>query len=211
MNHELIGKVLEYDYGNDKYEIEFKSENELRWAGIAGEEKGQSGNEKYLIHQYSTLKFFVSWIETNGMFVAQHIDLGRNIVNTFLIIDKEIITLYGTINEKNATDKISLNQVPALETGDIGLMGKVLKYDYDEIVYQVTFKTETILNWNSGEVQADETYYVQKIDENKCFVSWVEVDGSIVGQIVDLKEKMVTTALYEKDEHMVFLGTIEEL
>ena len=96
---QLKGKVLKYDYGDDVYRLNFISENQLHWKCLKGDEKGAKANETYATQQLNDHTFFVSWIEENGLGVSQVLNLKKNTVNTFLKIDKEIITLTGTIQE----------------------------------------------------------------------------------------------------------------
>ncbi|MGS2765169.1 phenolic acid decarboxylase [Sinomicrobium sp. M5D2P9] len=95
----LSGKTLEYNYGDNVYEVNFKPENQLHWKCVKGEEKGREADETYSMHRLNSYTFFISWIEQDGLGVSQVINLKDNTVNSFLRIDKEIIPLTGTIRE----------------------------------------------------------------------------------------------------------------
>ncbi len=95
----LEGKTLEYNYGNTIYQVSFKSSNQLHWKCIKGDELGQEADETYFTHRLNSYSFFISWVEANDIGVSQVINLNENVVNCFLKIDKEVISLSGTIKE----------------------------------------------------------------------------------------------------------------
>lgn len=95
----LVGKTLEYNYGNTVYEVSFKSNNQLHWKCTKGDELGQEADEIYFTHRLSNHTLFISWIESNGLGVSQVLNLKENVVDCFLKIDKEVISLSGKIQE----------------------------------------------------------------------------------------------------------------
>ncbi len=95
----LIGKKLQYDYGQNVFEITFISENKLHWKCIEGEYKGQEATENYKIQKLSKHRFFVSWVEKDGISVSQVVNLKNKNINTFMVVDKEIYTMNGTLKE----------------------------------------------------------------------------------------------------------------
>lgn len=204
----LAGTTLVYDYGNDGYEVTFKSENLLHWRGIRGEEKGMEDDETYIIHHFDDQHFFVSWVETSGAFVAQYINLAEQKVNTYLVIDEEVIKLYGHIKDKNSKQPLESEVLLELNTDSKPLVGKNLIYNYDADIYHVAFKSESTLNWRIEDVQADEVFYNQLLDENKYFLIWVEDNGSLVSQVLNLNNMNVVTVLVENGKHHLLEGVI---
>ncbi|MCX2680071.1 MoaF N-terminal domain-containing protein [Galbibacter sp. EGI 63066] len=95
----LSGKILEYNYGDYVYKVNFKSENKLHWKCIKGDEKGKEADETYSTQRLNNYTFFISWVEQDGLGVSEVINLKDNTVNCFLKIDKEIIPLIGKIRE----------------------------------------------------------------------------------------------------------------
>lgn len=95
----LSGKNFEYNYGNFIYEVNFKSETELHWKCIKGDDKGNEANENYHTFRLNNSTLFISWVEKDGLGVSQVLNLEDKSVKTFLKIDKEIIPLTGTIRE----------------------------------------------------------------------------------------------------------------
>ncbi|WP_445455162.1 MoaF-related domain-containing protein [Flavobacterium sp. HNIBRBA15423] len=95
----LSGKTLEYNYGDNMYVVNFKSEKELHWKCIKGDEKGKEAIETYLTLRLDNHTLFISWVENDGLGVSQVINLKNNTVKTFLKIDREIIPLTATIRE----------------------------------------------------------------------------------------------------------------
>ncbi|MGC3978340.1 MAG: phenolic acid decarboxylase [Paludibacteraceae bacterium] len=95
----LPGKKLEYNYGKNAYEVQFKTENTLHWKCIKGDEKGRESDETYYMHRLDNHSLFVTWIEADGLGVSQVINLKDKTINCFLKIDKEVVPLSGTIRE----------------------------------------------------------------------------------------------------------------
>lgn len=95
----LSGKTLEYNYGDNMYVVNFKSEKELHWKCIKGDEKGKEAIETYSTLRLDNHTLFISWVENDGLGVSQVINLKNNTVKTFLKIDREIIPLTATIRE----------------------------------------------------------------------------------------------------------------
>lgn len=95
----LVGKTLEYDYGDNVYQVSIKSENELHWKCIKGDENGKEADETYAVQRLNNQSFFISWVEADGLGVSQVINFEEKTVHCYLKIDKEIIPLLGTIRE----------------------------------------------------------------------------------------------------------------
>ncbi len=76
-NIALAGKKFKYDYGDTVYEINFKSENQLHWHCIEGEEKGRQADESYSSLRLNEHTLFVSWVEEDGLGVSQVINLKK--------------------------------------------------------------------------------------------------------------------------------------
>lgn len=98
-SNKLIGKTFEYNYGDVIYHINFKSNNTLHWKAIKGEEEGREDDETYSLQQLSSTTYFIAWIEKDGLGVSQIINLKDKKINSFLKIDKEIISLTGSMKE----------------------------------------------------------------------------------------------------------------
>ena len=94
---ELNGKIIEYNYGEDIYRIEFKEGGRLKWECVAGEEKGRAAFEEYVITKINDQSFFISWVEEEGTIVSQIIDLEEMKVNTYFVISENIIPIKGTL------------------------------------------------------------------------------------------------------------------
>jgi phenolic acid decarboxylase len=96
---DLIGKKLEYNYGENIYLVSFKTNKKLHWKCIQGEEKGKEATETYATQRLNNNTLFISWIEKEGLGVSQVINLKEKSIHTFLKIDRKIVTLSGTIRQ----------------------------------------------------------------------------------------------------------------
>lgn len=96
------------------------------------------------------------------------------------------------------------------------LSGKKLLYDYGDLQYEITFKNDTILNWNcvfgseKGRT-ADERYYTQHIDNDKLFLTWIEKDGLGVNQVVNFEKDSVFAYLRIDKQIIPLKGSVKEL
>ncbi|WP_158839218.1 phenolic acid decarboxylase [Polaribacter sp. L3A8] len=95
----LKGKTFLYNYVDYQYEVSFKSENQLHWKCIKGNELGREEDEHYKLQRINDYTLFISWVEKDGLGVSQVINLREYKVNSYLKIDKEIMPLMGTIKE----------------------------------------------------------------------------------------------------------------
>jgi hypothetical protein len=95
----LSEKILEYNYGDNVYEVNFESESKLHWKCVKGDEIGKEADEIYFSHRLSKQSLFISWIEKDGLGVSQVLNFKNKTVNTFLKIGKELIPLSGTLRE----------------------------------------------------------------------------------------------------------------
>lgn len=95
----LVGKKLEYNYGDYIYHLDFKTDTTLYWKCVEGDEKGKEADETYKTQRLNNHTLFVSWVEADGLGVSQVINLKDYKINCYLKIDKEIIPLNGTIKE----------------------------------------------------------------------------------------------------------------
>jgi len=98
-SYNLLGKTFQYDYGPLVYEVNFKSETELHWKQIKGEQQGKEADEKYSIHHVNPYTFFIAWIEEEGFGISQVLDVRDKVIETIVRIDKELMPLQGTIRE----------------------------------------------------------------------------------------------------------------
>lgn len=95
----LAGKKLAYNYGQNGYEVQFKTANLLHWKCVKGDEKGKEADETYYAHRLDNHSLFITWIEADGLGVSQVVNLKDKTVKCFLKIDKEVIPLSGTLQE----------------------------------------------------------------------------------------------------------------
>ena len=97
----LLGKTFKYTYKDAVYHVQFKSASELHWKAMQGEEAGREDLETYTLQKISPTEYFIAWIEKDGLGVSQVLNLKEKRVHTFLKIDKELISLNGTLTQLN--------------------------------------------------------------------------------------------------------------
>lgn len=93
----LVGKTIEYRYGEDIYHVTLDTDSTMHWEAIAGAEKGIKENETYFMEAIGDNKMFITWDEANGIAVAQVLDLDKGIVFNHLMIDRKLRNGTGEI------------------------------------------------------------------------------------------------------------------
>ncbi len=94
---DLIGKTIEYRYGESVYHVTFDSDSTLHWKAMAGEEKGALEHEVYIVEFVDNSKMFITWGEANGIGVSQVLDFERGIVYNHLLRDRTVNSGEGKI------------------------------------------------------------------------------------------------------------------
>lgn len=84
----LIGKTIEYRYGESVYHVTLDSDSTLHWEAIAGDEKGFKANETYVAEFISPQKFFITWGEESGIGVSQVLDFEKGKVFNHLLRER---------------------------------------------------------------------------------------------------------------------------
>jgi hypothetical protein len=93
----LIGKTVEYRYGEDVYHVSFDSDSTLHWAAVAGDETGVMENETYVAEWIEPRKLFITWGEANGIGVSQILDFEKGKVHNHLLRGRDASTGNGDI------------------------------------------------------------------------------------------------------------------
>ena len=94
---DLIGKTIEYRYGESIYHVTSDSDSTMHWQAMAGDEKGAYENETYFMESIGDNKIFITWDEANGIGVAQVLDFNEGKVYNHLLQDRKLRNGYGTI------------------------------------------------------------------------------------------------------------------
>lgn len=94
---DLIGKTIEYRYGESIYHVTIDSESTLHWEAMAGDEKGTRENEIYVIASIDDSKVFITWGEANGIGVAQVLDFEKGLVYNHLLRGRAVTAGEGEI------------------------------------------------------------------------------------------------------------------
>ncbi|MFM8588318.1 MAG: MoaF-related domain-containing protein [Bacteroidota bacterium] len=94
---DLIGKTIEYRYGESIYHVTFDSDSTMHWKAMAGDEKGAYENEVYFMESIGENKIFITWDEANGIGVAQVLDFNEGKVYNHLLQDRKLRNGYGEI------------------------------------------------------------------------------------------------------------------
>jgi len=93
----LIGKTIEYIYGESVYHLTFDTDSTMHWKAMAGDEKGAYENEVYFMESIGENKIFITWDEANGIGVAQVLDFNQGKVYNHLLQDRKLRNEYGRI------------------------------------------------------------------------------------------------------------------
>lgn len=85
----LIGKTVEYKYGESIYLVTFNSDSTLHWEAMSGDEKGLKENETFVSAWININQLFISWGEANGTGVSQILDFEKGKVYNHLLHGRE--------------------------------------------------------------------------------------------------------------------------
>ncbi len=94
---DIIGKTIEYKYGESIYHVTIDSETDLHWEAMEGGETGAIGVEKYVMDQLPNGEVFISWAEENGIGVSQILDFKNGKVYNHLLKERVASTGPGEI------------------------------------------------------------------------------------------------------------------
>jgi len=93
----LVGKTIEYRYGESVYHVTFDSDSTLHWEAIAGDETGTKEDETYVSEWIEADKLFITWGETNGIGVSQILDFEKGKVHNHLLRGRNASAFMGDI------------------------------------------------------------------------------------------------------------------
>jgi len=94
---DLIGKTIEYRYGESVYHVTIETDSTMHWEAMAGDEKGTLENETYVIASVDDSKLFITWGEENGIGVAQVLDFKKGMVYNHLLRGRAVSAGTGEI------------------------------------------------------------------------------------------------------------------
>jgi hypothetical protein len=94
---DLIGKTIEYRYGEHVYHVTLDTDSTLHWEAMAGDEKGAHEEETYVIESIDHARLFITWGEANGIGVAQVLDFEKGIVYNHLLRGRDVSMGNGDI------------------------------------------------------------------------------------------------------------------
>lgn len=98
---DLVGKTIEYRYGEDIYHVTLDTDSTMHWEAMAGAEKGIKENETYFMESIDDNKMFITWDEANGIGVAQVLDFEKGVVYNHLLINRKLRNGRGEISVLN--------------------------------------------------------------------------------------------------------------
>ena len=98
---DLVGKTIEYRYGEDIYHVTVDTDSTMHWEAMAGAEKGIKENETYFMESIDDNKMFITWDEANGIGVAQVLDFETGVVYNHLLINRKLRNGRGEISVLN--------------------------------------------------------------------------------------------------------------
>jgi len=98
---DLVGKTIEYRYGESIYHVTLDTDSTMHWEAIAGEEKGVYENETYIIESLDDARLFITWSEANGIGVAQVLDFEKGQVYNHLLKGRAVSNNMGEISILN--------------------------------------------------------------------------------------------------------------
>ena len=94
---DIIGKTIEYTYGESVYHVIIDTDSTMHWKAVAGDEKGVEENEHYKIEEIGTNQLFITWGEANGIGVSQVLDFNQGKVYNHLLRGRDVSIGQGDI------------------------------------------------------------------------------------------------------------------
>jgi len=94
---DLVGKTIEYTYGESIYKVTIDTDSTMHWEAMTGDEKGTQEKETYFMESVGNNKIFISWGEANGIGVSQILDFNGGKVYNHLLQDRKLENGHGTI------------------------------------------------------------------------------------------------------------------
>jgi hypothetical protein len=94
---DLVGKTIEYKYGESIYHVTLDTDAKMHWEAMAGDEKGAYEEETYIIESVDNSKIFITWGEANGIGVSQILDFENGIVYNHLLRGRDVTIGRGEI------------------------------------------------------------------------------------------------------------------
>ncbi|MBM3177714.1 MAG: hypothetical protein FJZ78_06870 [Bacteroidetes bacterium] len=94
---DLIGKTIEYRYGESVYHVTLDTDSTMHWEAMAGDEKGAFERETYFMEAIGDQKVFITWDEANGIGVSQVLDFKQGKVYNHLLQDRKLRNGHGAI------------------------------------------------------------------------------------------------------------------
>jgi hypothetical protein len=94
---DLIGKTIEYRYGESIYHVTLDTDSTMHWEAMAGDEKGALEDETYIIESVDDSKMLITWGEANGIGVSQVLDFEKGIVYNHLLRGRDLTIGRGEI------------------------------------------------------------------------------------------------------------------
>ena len=94
---DLVGKTIQYQYGESIYHVTLDTDTTMHWEAMAGDEKGTLENETYVLESIDESKLFITWGEANGIGVAQVLDFEKGIVYNHLLRGRDVSKGSGVI------------------------------------------------------------------------------------------------------------------
>ena len=94
----LIGKTIEYSYGESVYHVTFETDSTMHWEAMEGEESGAKENETYVAEWIDSQRLFITWGEANGIGVSQILDFEKGKVHNHLLRNRNASIGEGRIS-----------------------------------------------------------------------------------------------------------------
>ena len=94
---DLIGRTIEYRYGESVYHVTLDTDSTMHWEAMAGDEKGIFERETYFMEAIGDNKIFITWDEANGIGVSQVLDFNQGKVYNHLLQDRKLRNGHGEI------------------------------------------------------------------------------------------------------------------
>ena len=133
--------------------------------------------------------------------------------------------LFTACQSSDTAQKATTEQANApVQATDTTLIGKRLHLKFPTNSSTVEYISDSHLFWSSrdsvhGRKEGEDTYHAVRIGSSVFFVNWVEADGTIVSQVLDLKARtcqaFITSNVYSRDRTLrstsVLSGSIEKI
>ena len=207
----LTGRTFSYEVSGYHIQLTFEEETQLRWEYLAAPEGEELRSDTETIDRTDVSPGIVlmTWTEASGVHVIDVLDLNEMKLHvTFVTADGQRFVTKADVTEVHESNGIQT-----------ALQGRTFSYEVTGYHIQLTFETETQLQWEylavpEGEELRSDVETIDRTDvrPDVTLMSWTEDSGFKVIDVLDLTEmKLHVTGVTPGGDRFVTQADVTEV